>query len=107
MPYCGRYSTAGDVRGDGGAGLRVQWPGFRRLHPMGQEEAAQAMHSRDSPAVVVDLDGWIGDDPPRRLMARRDIHRDIRRDIGADRYTSRHCDDAPTCIPITSQLHTN
>ena len=51
---------------------------------MSQEEAAEAIHSRGSPAVVIDLDGWIGDDPPRRLMARRDIRRDIRRDKGAD-----------------------
>ena len=57
--------TAGN---SGRGGLKVQWPHIVELSRMQPLLAAERLR-KERIAVLIDLDGWIGDEPPRALMS--------------------------------------
>ena len=66
--WCTAAADPATVKDGVGGGLKQHWPHVIELNGLTPAQAAARLREAGI-GVLIDLDGWIGDEPPRRLMA--------------------------------------
>ena len=68
--WCTAAAEPAPVKGGIGGGLKVHWPHVLELSHRSAQHQAELLREAGV-GVLVDLDGFIGDEPPRKLMQAR------------------------------------